>query len=205
MITVNEFNLALRIAVSHAVTTPERAAELPHLQNIFLSFDACDTLRLIGSDGYRLAVAGLAVAHGQPAGTTALLSLADADRLIAACSGGEPTTPLTIMPFGPTILFSAGSACESYPTAPWPADTPNWASILSKMPAVDATADGLRIDAGYLAESLEVCKPVLSEDKPTVRLRVADHTALFILPEVRRSGLTAIAGVTIAIMYKGGM
>lgn len=204
MITVNEFNIALRIAVGHAITTPERAAELPLLQNIFLSFDADNVLRLIGSDGYRLAVIELLVIHGQPVGTTALLSLADADRLRAACTGGEPSTVLTIMPFGPTILFSAGSQCESYPTAPWPADTPDWQALLNKMPAADATADGLRIDAGYLAESLAVCRPVMSEDKPTVRLRVADYTALFVLPEVRRS-FTAIRSIMIAIMYKGGM
>lgn len=203
MITVHEFNIALRIAVSHAVTTRE---ELPHLQNVFLSFDADNTLRLIGSDGFRLAVVELAVCHGQPVGTTALLSLMDAWRISEVLHATEPSTVLTIMPFGPTIMFMLGStACPSYPTAPWPADTPDWGKILSKMPAADATADGLRIDATYLAESLAVCKPVLSEDKPTVRLRVADYTALFVLPEVRRSGLTAIRSVTIAIMYKGGM
>jgi hypothetical protein len=201
MIPTKEFYAALAIAVCHATTTAERAAELPNLQNVFLSFEQPDILRLVGTDGYRLASIELVVVHGQPVSTVAL-GLADAEDLCDACEV-PASDSLTITPFDSDVMFiSSTGGMVSYSIQP--AEPPNWQSILAKMPPPGGQVDGLRIDVDFMLEALRVCKPLQRAKKPTVKLRTADLTPLFMLPELR-DDLAAVRSVTIAIMYKGSV
>jgi hypothetical protein len=193
MILTTDFQKALSVAIRHCEGDTVR----PDLQAIFLYFRPNNQLRMIGTNGHRMAVIDLSVAHGQSDGTApSIISLFDAYRLSVMLTGER----LSVIPFGPDIMFTDGAICESYPSVTVD-DIPPWDGILNEMPGVNATADGLRIDATYLSESLDICRPLLT-DKPTVRLRVADNKALFILPELAACG---VISVTIAIMYKGGM
>ena len=200
MIPTTEFHTALNVAVCHATTTAIRAADMPHLQNIFFCFQPNNILTLVGTDGHRMATIDLHVAHGQPAGLTFPLYIEYARKLLKELRpdlGG----PLTVAPFGSDLMIAGCTTCHSFPAPAVPVEAPAWQSVMSRMPAVQGGE--LRLDAQFIIDALTACKPLMA-DMPRACLRVADNTPLFIQP-VLRSGLTAIQAVTIAIMYTGAL
>jgi hypothetical protein len=192
MIPVNEFTAALALVVSHAGSQSD-----PRLNNVVFDFQADDTLRLIGTNGHRLAAIELRCAHGQPAGTRFVLYVEYAQQLIRIL--GAASGQLSIWLLGTEIMFIAGGSNALYPAPETAAELPDYDSILQRD---GGTAGRLYISVAYLAKALTVCSKLMDPKDPAIHLAVAGADAPLYLEPVLRDGLTAVRRVRIAIMYR---
>lgn len=120
MIPQYEFYQALRIALS---MVPDTCGKYPPLASLLVECSDVTELRLVGSDGERIVVVALEVAHGQPVGTTLQLIPTEARSMMDTFQPTSPESRMTVCFMGNTLMVTNGAevaACNVIPPDPYP-------------------------------------------------------------------------------------
>jgi hypothetical protein len=153
MIPQYDFYQALHIALS---MVPDSHPSLPALASLLVECGRADELKLVGSDGERIVVVTLAVAHGQAAGTSMRLAPGEARDMLALWScPPEINHRLTLCFMGGLLMVTDGVQCATRTALP--GEYPDYQAVMHHKSAPPGARTFRRAD---MAEALAILEPV---------------------------------------------
>lgn len=148
MISQLELGHALSIALAHS------GAEW---KNIFLDFRADSVLRVVGTDGHRMACIDLNMEHDVEPGTKFPLYTDYAAQVVKKLG---KTGDAKLFVFGTELMVLIGDDCLSYPAPEDAPEPPDFDRLVNAVDAISPKADRLPMSAGYIADALKALDPI---------------------------------------------